>query len=156
MINIKLITTTIVLMTLSACDSNFSFTNNKKFDVVECESCKWTFKTQNMKCTTFGSGGAGLQHITVSEKKAISFSKLTDGTSKVTESPGTDEKCFFNANGKFSFNCTSVSAIDVQMFQSDREFDGKNSYRSNFKWYVTVAGEPRLAEESKLICKLKG
>ena len=36
-------------MTLSACDSNFSFTNDKKFDVVECESCKWTFKTQNMK-----------------------------------------------------------------------------------------------------------
>jgi hypothetical protein len=156
--NILLITITlgVALVGYVVYDGGLSFAKEKKFDVVECESCRWTFAEQNRTCKKFTAGSNGLQHITVFENKVVSYSKRTDGTSGASESPGSDEKCIFNPNGKFSFNCQSITNDSIQMFQSTSEFDGKSSYQSTWKWYITVQGEPRLAEDSKLVCKMKG
>ena len=136
-------------------DNGLLIAKEKKFDVVECESCWWKVTEPNTTCKKFSAGSNGLQHITVFKNKVVTYSKRTDGTSGASESPGSDEKCIFNPNGKFSFNCQSITNTGTQMFDSKSEFDGKSSYQSSWKWYLIIQGEPKLAEDSKLVCKMK-
>jgi hypothetical protein len=133
-------------------NDNFSFAKEKKFVFSECESCEFDGVTQKTECKKI----TDLGHFTVYENKVISYIKKSDGSSNVSSSPANDDKCFFNANGKFSFNCTSMSGDQSQMFQSSKEFDGKQTYRSTWLWYILVGNTPKLAQDSKLTCKMKG
>lgn len=128
------------------------FAKQWRFDVVECEVCEWKFETQKTECST----KTGLKHFTVYEDKVISFIKRSDGQTSVFQSPDEDGKCFFNVDGKFSFNCRSVSNSGNQLFENYKEFDGKENYKSKFIWHITMNNDVRKVEESNSTCKVKG
>ncbi len=135
-------------------NGNFSFAKEKKFDVANCEHCRWLADTKRFDC----KNSDALRYIVVGAEKVQFFGVKEDKSIYVLEYPDAEMKCIINSNAKFSFACSSSTfdSQNVQKFESSREFDGSNTMQSNFKAYFIINGEAKLWNHDKTTCKMKG
>jgi hypothetical protein len=135
-------------------NGNFSSKKEKKFDALNCEHCRWLVSTQKFECNPLPN----LRYFVVGPEKIQIFGVKEDNSIAIQELPDADTKCIINSTAKYSFVCSSSSfdRQNTQKFESSKEFDGSNIYKSNFKSYFIINGENKLWNHDKTTCSMKG
>jgi hypothetical protein len=135
-------------------NGNFSSNKEKKFDALNCEHCRWLVSTQKFECNPLPN----FRYFVVGPEKIQIFGVKEDNSIAIQELPDADTKCIINSTAKYSFACSSSSfdRQNTQKFESSKEFDGSNIYKSNFKAYFIINGENKLWNHDKTTCTMKG
>ncbi len=126
------------------------FTKEKKFDVIECESCNTKGVTGTTECKTNNH----YKQVIVNESKVVLHGTNADGQIFIREYPSSDTKCVINHKNKFSFLCSSSTMTTASNNNFNLEFDGKDVFKSSWRYEVFMNNEYRLLQEIKSSCKV--